>query len=185
MVGLEGNVSNKSAIGAKVRVKAVVNGSAIWQMREISAQSAYCSQNDMRAHFGLGDAIVVDSVVIEWPSGIRQYRTGVLPNQILAIEEDLVNTVKEELPSFGFKVFPNPTNSIIHLDAQFNENIKVLLVEVFGDTGQVIYHTSFSNVSGHWQHQLDLRKLQLTPGQYIVSVGNGLSAEERKIIYAY
>lgn len=185
MVSLEGNVSNKSAIGTKVRVKAIVNGTAVWQMREISAQSAYCSQNDMRAHFGLADATIVDSMVIEWPSGIRQYRTGVLPNQILDIEEDLVNAVREELPSFGFKVFPNPTNSVIQMEAQFSESMKVLMVEVFGDTGQVIYKTTFSNVSGHWQHQIDLRKFQLTPGQYIVRVGNGLSAEERKIIYAY
>ena len=185
MVSLEGNVSNKSAIGAKVRVKAIVNGTAVWQMREISAQSAYCSQNDMRAHFGLADATIVDSMVIEWPSGIRQYRTGVLPNQILDIEEDLVNAVREALPSFGFKVFPNPTNSVIQMEAQFSESLKVLMVEVFGDTGQVIYKTTFSNVSGHWQHQIDLRKFQLTPGQYIVRVGNGLSAEERKIIYVY
>ena len=185
MVSLEGNVSNKSAIGAKIRVKAIVNGTAVWQMREISAQSAYCSQNDMRAHFGLADATLVDSMVIEWPSGIRQYRTGVLPNQILEIEEDLVNVVKEELPGFGFKVFPNPTNSVLQLEAQFSESMKVLMVEVFGDTGQVIYKTTFSNVSGHWQHQIDLRKFQLTPGQYIVRVGNGLSAEERKIIYVY
>ena len=185
MVSLEGNVSNKSAIGAKIRVKAIVNGTAVWQMREISAQSAYCSQNDMRAHFGLADATIVDSMVIEWPSGIRQYRTGVLPNQILDIEEDLVNAVREALPSFGFKVFPNPTNSVIQMEAQFSESMKVLMVEVFGDTGQVIYKTTFSNVSGHWQHQIDLRKFQLTPGQYIVRVGNGLSAEERKIIYVY
>ena len=185
MVSLEGNVSNKSAIGAKIRVKAIVNGTAVWQMREISAQSAYCSQNDMRAHFGLADATLVDSMVIEWPSGIRQYRTGVLPNQILEIEEDLVNVVKEELPGFGFKVFPNPTNSVLQLEAQFSESMKVLMVEVFGDTGQVIYKTTFSNVSGHWQHQIDLRKFQLTPGQYIVRVGNGLSAGERKIIYVY
>lgn len=185
MVSLEGNVSNKSAIGTKVRVKAIVNGTAIWQMREISAQSAYCSQNDMRAHFGLADATIVDSMVIEWPSGIKQYRTGVLPNQILDIEEDLVNAVREELPSFGFKVFPNPTNSVIQMEAQFSKSMKVLMVEVFGDTGQVIYKTTFSDVRGHWQHQIDLRKFQLTPGQYIVRVGNGLSAEERKIIYAY
>ncbi len=185
MVSLAGNVSNKSAIGAKVRVKAIVNGTAVWQMREISAQSAYCSQNDMRAHFGLADATLVDSMVIEWPSGIRQYRTGVLPNQILDIEEDLVNAVREELPSFGFKVFPNPTNSVVQMEAQFSESMKVLMVEVFGDTGKVIYKTTFSNVSGHWQHQIDLRKFQLTPGQYIVRVGNGLSAEERKIIYVY
>jgi hypothetical protein len=185
MISLEGNVSNKSAIGAKVRVKANLNGSAIWQMREISAQSAYCSQNDMRAHFGLADATMVDSIVIEWPSGIRQYRTGVLSNQILDIEEDLVNSVKEEIPTFGFKVFPNPTNALVQMEAQFNETMKVLMVEVFGDTGQVIYKTSFSNVSGHWHHQLDLKKLQLAPGHYIVRVGNGLSAEERKIIYVY
>jgi hypothetical protein len=185
MVSLEGNVSNKSAIGAKVRVKAIVNGVPVWQLREISAQSAYCSQNDMRAHFGLGDATMIDSVVIEWPSGIRQYRTGVLPNQIMDIEEDLVNAVKEELPTFGFRVFPNPTNSVVQLEAQFSETMNVLMVEVFGDTGQVIYKTSFSNVRGNWQHQLDLRKLQLTPGQYIVRIGNGLSAEERKIIYVY
>lgn len=123
--------------------------------------------------------------MIEWPSGIKQYRTGVLTKQILDIEEDLVNTVKEELPIFGFKIFPNPTNSIIQLEAHFNEPMSVLMVEVFGDTGQVLYKTTFSQVSGHWQHQLDLRKLQLTPGQYIVRVGNGLSGEERKIIYAY
>ncbi|MFZ1677695.1 MAG: CRTAC1 family protein, partial [Saprospiraceae bacterium] len=112
LLTLKGTDSNRSAIGAKVRVKAVINGKSVWQMREISSQSAYCSQNDMRAHFGLGDATIVDSILIEWPSGIKQYKTGVLPNQILSIEEGLVNAVKDEMPTFGFKVFPNPTHSI-------------------------------------------------------------------------
>src|SRR5688572_13533533 len=93
LISLEGTTSNRSAIGAKISVKAVVNDTAVWQMRDISSQSAYCSQNDMRAHFGLGNASIVDSLVIEWPSGIKQYRTGVLPDQILNIEEDLVNVV--------------------------------------------------------------------------------------------
>lgn len=183
MLSLEGELSNKSAIGAKVRVKAIVNGTAIWQMREISAQSAYCSQNDMRAHFGLGDAAIVDSIVIEWPSGIKQYRTGILPGQILQIEEDLVNAVKSELPIFDLKVFPNPTNDIIQLEAQFNERMNLLKVEVFGDTGQVMYQTTFSQIDGYWQHGVDLRNLGLTPGQYIVRLSNGIAGEERKIIY--
>jgi hypothetical protein len=183
LISLEGTTSNRSAIGAKVSVKAVVNGAAIWQMREISAQSAYCSQNDMRAHFGLGDATIVDSLIIEWPSGIKQYSTGVLPNQILDIEEDLVNAVPNELPSFSLNVFPNPTHSSIQLEANFGERMNDLLLEVYGDTGQIVYSTSYTQVSGFWQDHLDLRKLQLIPGHYIVRLSNGMSGEERKIIY--
>jgi len=183
MVSLEGKTTNRSAIGAKVRVKAVLNGVAIWQMREIFAQSAYCSQNDMRAHFGLGDAVLVDSIVIEWPSGIVQHMTNVLPNQILAIEEDLVNAVSPERPSFGLKIFPNPTSSSIQLEAHFTNQSNELLLEVFGDTGQIVYSSTFSHVGGLWQHHLDLKKLQLIPGQYIVRLSNGVSVEERKVVF--
>ncbi|HZV69974.1 MAG TPA: FG-GAP-like repeat-containing protein [Saprospiraceae bacterium] len=183
LLSLKGTDSNSSAIGAKVRVKAVVNGATIWQMREISAQSAYCSQNDMRAHFGLGDATLVDSILIEWPSGIKQYRTVVLPDQILTIEEDLVNAVKDEKPTFDFKVFPNPANSIIQLEAHLGDNISDLLVEVFGDTGQVVYRSTFPHIGGLWQHHLDLRKLRLIPGPYIVRLSNGVSGEEKKVVF--
>ena len=183
MIELEGRTSNQSAIGAKVRVKAIVNGVAIWQMREISAQSAYCSQNDMRAHFGLGQATTVDSIVIEWPSGIVQHITNVVPNQILDIEEDLVNTVPHERTSFGLVVFPNPTNAGIQLEAHFANHANEVLLEVFGDTGQIVYSSTFSHVGGLWKYQLDLRKLQLIPGQYVVRLSNGVNGEERKVIF--
>jgi hypothetical protein len=65
-----GTVSNTSAIGAKVLVKAAIDGTPVRQLREISAQTGYCAQSSLDAHFGLGDATVVDSIVIEWPSGI-------------------------------------------------------------------------------------------------------------------
>ncbi len=185
LLDLEGKVSNRSAIGAKVRLKAVISGHAVWQMREISAQSAYCSQNDLRAHFGIGDASVVDSIVIQWPSGIVQRLVNMAPDQILHIEEDQVNAVPHVSSSFGLNVYPNPTNSIINIEANLTDLRRPLLLEVFGDTGQVVYTSAFDQVSGHWQHQLDLRKLQVVPGQYIVRVGNGLSAEERKIIYVH
>lgn len=71
---LIGTKSNRSAIGAKVRVKATINGKEVWQMREISAQTGggVGSQNSLKAYFGLGDAIQVDEVIIEWPSGLIQ-----------------------------------------------------------------------------------------------------------------
>ena len=67
----EGNVSNRSAIGAEVRV--------FWQsqqqLQEVSGGSGFCAQNDRVLHFGLGKAAAVDRVEVRWPSG----RTQTLP----------------------------------------------------------------------------------------------------------
>ena len=87
LVRLVGTVSNRSAIGAKVRVKATIQGKTFWQLREISGGSGYCSQNDLRAHFGLGNATNVEIVRIEWPSGIVQELRDVPAKQILTVTE--------------------------------------------------------------------------------------------------
>jgi len=86
-VKLEGRWSNRSAIGAKVRVKAVIGGKPIWQLREISGGGGLGSQNDLRAGFGLGDATQVDLVRIEWPSAIVQEFYDVAPRQFLTLIE--------------------------------------------------------------------------------------------------
>ncbi|MEO8427402.1 MAG: FG-GAP-like repeat-containing protein [Verrucomicrobiota bacterium] len=86
-VKLVGTVSNRAAIGAKVRVRATICGMAFWQMREISGGSNFGSQNDMRASFGLGDATNLDLVRIEWPSGIVQTMTNVAAKQFLTVVE--------------------------------------------------------------------------------------------------
>ena len=83
-----GTISNTSAIGAKVWVKASINSSVpIWQLREISSCTGYGSQNSLDAEFGLGLAPIIDSVRIEWPSGIIWDTTAVQVNQFLTIFE--------------------------------------------------------------------------------------------------
>ena len=67
-VELVGTTSNRAGVGARVRVH--VGGNV--QMREISASAGYLSQSDLVAHFGLGTATGVDSVVVTWPSGATQ-----------------------------------------------------------------------------------------------------------------
>jgi hypothetical protein len=52
---LIGTRSNRSAIGAKVRVQATIFGKTYWQMREVGTGNI--AQNDLRPHFGLGDAL--------------------------------------------------------------------------------------------------------------------------------
>ncbi|GAH09065.1 unnamed protein product, partial [marine sediment metagenome] len=44
-------------------------------------------QNSLNAEFGLGDATVIDTLIIEWPSGIIDIYTEVAINQFLTIVE--------------------------------------------------------------------------------------------------
>jgi hypothetical protein len=85
-VRLVGLASNRSAIGAKVRVKATIRGKNMWQLREINTGSGY-GAGALEAHFGLGDATNIDQLRIEWPSGIVQNLTNVAPRQILTVVE--------------------------------------------------------------------------------------------------
>jgi hypothetical protein len=82
-----GEASNGAAIGTKVRVKANIGGEPVWQMCEISAQTGFGSQNSLEVHFGLGDALIVDTVVIEWTTGVSQEIANVDVNQLLEITD--------------------------------------------------------------------------------------------------
>ncbi len=86
---LVGTVSNKSAIGAQVRIKATINGKSVYQMREISASNGFRSiSNDFWAHFGLGDAEIIELIQIRWPSGRVSEQANVKPDQFLNITEE-------------------------------------------------------------------------------------------------
>jgi hypothetical protein len=80
---LEGTGSNRSAIGAEVRV--------FWnnqqQVQEVSGGSGFCAQNQRRLHFGLGKSAQIEKVEIRWPSGKIQ--------TLDAYEVGKINKVKE------------------------------------------------------------------------------------------
>ncbi|MDH3456199.1 MAG: CRTAC1 family protein [Gemmatimonadota bacterium] len=82
-VRLIGEQSNRSAIGAKLRL---VAGGAV-QVREVGAQSSYLSHNSLVQHFGLGTLQGADTLEIRWPSGLRQVVVGPASNQILRVSE--------------------------------------------------------------------------------------------------
>jgi ASPIC and UnbV/FG-GAP-like repeat/Ig-like domain CHU_C associated len=62
---LRGINSNRSAVGAK----ATIHTPQGIQVREVRSGQSYGISNSLQLHFGLGDLTVVDSVVIQWPSG--------------------------------------------------------------------------------------------------------------------
>jgi len=83
LVRLKGAGRNTEAIGARVRL---TSGSRA-QIRDIKAGSSYMSQNDLRAHFGLGTASRADRIEVIWPDGRMESAADVPANQIVTIEE--------------------------------------------------------------------------------------------------
>ncbi len=86
-IKLTGTKSNKAAIGARVYVKTTINGKMSTQMREVSAQNGYCSQNDLRIHVGLNSSTLIEEIRIVWPLGLIQTFTNVKADQFLLITE--------------------------------------------------------------------------------------------------
>ena len=84
---LIGSRSNRAAIGAKVRVRATINGESFWQMREVPGGDGSTGQNSLHVHVGLGDATNADLVRIEWPSGTKQELRNVAAGQFLTVKE--------------------------------------------------------------------------------------------------
>jgi enediyne biosynthesis protein E4 len=80
---LVGTKSNRAAIGARVTITA----GGMTQFNEVRSGGSYLSQNDLRLHFGLGEAKVMDPVVIRWPDG----KTETLHN----LAADAIYTVTE------------------------------------------------------------------------------------------
>jgi hypothetical protein len=82
-VGPPQRCSNRSAIGAQVEI--YWNGRQ--QLQEVSGGSGFCSQNQRRLHFGLGESTSVERVVIRWPSGKTQELKALQTGRVHHLEE--------------------------------------------------------------------------------------------------
>ena len=86
-VALEGDASNRSAIGARIAIETAIDGELRRQTREVSTQSGWRSQGELTQHFGLGAAAAVSKVVIRWPSGHVQTIVDPPVNRVLNVRE--------------------------------------------------------------------------------------------------
>ena len=82
-VRLVGRPSNRSAIGARLRV---VTGEVV-QLGEVAGGGSYLSQNDLRVHVGLGSAALVDRLDIRWPNGREEQWTNLRADQLITLTE--------------------------------------------------------------------------------------------------
>jgi hypothetical protein len=80
---LVGTQSNRSAIGARVRLVTAAGR----QVQEVRGGGSYYSQNDLRVHFGLGDATRIERIEIRWPNGLEETWSDVGIDRIVTVKE--------------------------------------------------------------------------------------------------
>jgi hypothetical protein len=82
-----GTKSNRSGVGARVELQA----GALKLVDEIRSGGSYISQNDLRAHFGLGMNARVDRLTVYWPSGATDRWENIAADQQIIVEEGARN----------------------------------------------------------------------------------------------
>lgn len=186
-IKLTGTISNTSAIGAKVRLKATINGQEVWQMREVSSQSGYSGQNSLIVHFGLGEATQIDSISVEWPSGLKSELENVAINQELSMVEDMSNFIVEQNQKEGlnWSCFPNPSSGKVQVQVEsptrFSaQKVRFSLVDTLGKVWwrEVQDNSSSANI---WN--LDFSHQGVVSGQYFLKMEWEEGVLVQKIIF--
>lgn len=176
--------ANRSAIGARVKVKAVINGQPRWQMREVNSQNSFNSMNMLNVHFGLGNATIIDSVIVEWPRGGRQVFTGIAVNTRYNLIEGMSlttgtgSTGSEQPGSFRLgQNFPNPFNPQTRIEVDLTEDSKITL-EVFDLLGRKVGQIAGGRYSSG-RHIFAFDAVGLSSGVYLYKLTSGSRSETR------
>jgi len=180
----EGVSSNISAIGTKVRLKVTINGNAVWQFRTVEGQSGYCAQN-LTLHFGLGSANKADSIIVEWPSGIKQVLVNVTPDRVLKITEDITLHVKEGSnyipvsPDLG-QNYPNPFNPstkiLFEVQGKSSKQVSLFVTNILGENVADIIRNELK--SGY--NEVEFSPKELPGGVYFYTLLIGGSSISKK-----
>ena len=91
---LVGTKSNRAAIGGRV----TITGGGMTQFNEVRGGGSYLSQNDLRLHFGLGEAKIMETVNIRWPNGNTETLHDIAADAIYTITEGQGITSIQPLP---------------------------------------------------------------------------------------
>ncbi|MBX2818618.1 MAG: VCBS repeat-containing protein [Rhodothermaceae bacterium] len=138
-----GTASNRSAVGTKIRAKAVINNEPVWQLRAVSGSTGFNAQNSFNVEIGLAKAAIVDSLVVEWPSGQIDIYTDIAAGGFYEATEGIglnlttthFNKEAPVLPIIqSFQTYPNPFSSsaVISFDLEYPSHVKLDVYNLLG-----------------------------------------------------
>lgn len=144
LVQLNGSAPNTQGIGATVRI--YNNG----QMQRLDQNPArgYLSSVSTTLHFGIGEAIKVDSLIVTWASGKAQILTNINANQVVKLAE------KDAKDKLGQRNHETPLFEEIAAPLKYSENIDTNIND-FNRQSLLISQLSFS---GPCMYKYDMNK---------------------------
>lgn len=78
-----GTRSNRDGVGAEITVTA----QGLVQVDTVRSGGSYLSSSDLRVHFGLKAATIIDRMEVNWPSGQKDVLTHVPADRVLEVRE--------------------------------------------------------------------------------------------------
>lgn len=136
---LHGTSTNRSAIGARLRV---VTGQ-VSQVRTVTAGSSFSSQVSSTVHIGLGSATAIDTLEVSWsPTKVQTFTQLTVDRRHDITEGGTISAAStKELPTIPrtvrLRAYPNPFNASTTVELQLDIGQDVV-IELFDLLGQPI-----------------------------------------------
>lgn len=160
-ITLEGVASNRMGIGSWIEV---YTGSVV-QHQYTRLGTSYGSQDGRATMFGLGQALIADSVIVKWPSGLMDRYYDLDVNQTVhLIETALITDVVDHLQSATkLSIGPNPTNGPVRVSGELNK----AEISIMDLAGKHIHSFPLSRIS---ESTIDLDISHLRSGIYLILI---------------
>ncbi|MBI5403728.1 MAG: VCBS repeat-containing protein [Ignavibacteriae bacterium] len=179
---LIGTNSNKSAIGARVRIKTGTKN----QIREVEGGSGGKGMNSLPLEFGIGTSTVIDSVIVNWPSGLIQRFANVNPNTIYSLTEGQplgVNNLNTGIPEkYSLSQnYPNPfnPNTIIRFQIKDTRFVTLKVYDILGKEIAVLVNEN--KKEGYYE--TEFRAENIPSGVYFYTLKADSYTETKKMLY--
>ena len=174
---------------ARILVYATINGQPVMQMRELSYQTGggQGGQNEFVQFFGLGDASVVDSIVVNWYSmNVSQTCTNIAINQYYEFIFDWTHINKMDIGNEPvISIYPVPASRQVSLRIVNNKN-QPADISVFNLQGKFIKNLWHNDLSaGKTEIVWDLSDqtgARVKPGFYLCRYRIGDLTGSKKIV---
>jgi len=190
---LEGTLSNRSAVGTKARLYA----EGIATTRSLSGGEGK-SQDSPVLQFGLDAHTFVDSLIIDWPSGIRQRLAGLPADQLyLVVEDSTLSGIEHEadgtagLPRTCFlsQNYPNPFNPTTTIsfdipgEAGKKQQVTLTVYDLRGRHMKTLVNEEFEPGTHQvvWDGKNEQGQ-QVSSGVYLYTLKGGLNTYTRKML---
>ncbi|MFN2429483.1 MAG: FG-GAP-like repeat-containing protein [Cryomorphaceae bacterium] len=170
VVQTQGTTSNFNGIGAMIEV----NTPGLSHIRQVRSGDGFRYMSSLNAHFGLGQETEIESVVINWPSGVVDTIVDVdINTSILAVEGSTIVSTDDLDISDNFLVYPNPAKDEIFVDVPF----------AFSTMKYMVYDMSGRMVDQGIVNKNSINTSKLQSGMYVLSFEvDGKRADKRLVI---